>query len=162
MSSRIPISRVVLPIVLTLLAFCVSARGQAPDAQAASIRVRIYSLRSLKQLTVAPLENASWKACASCRLHPLSTQITVQAAGSELRYGNSKSNKFYLAGKYHLQVAGEHASESRYPLEVRGQSDSLILVLSMPMEDYVAAVLAGESGNFQSDEALKAMAVAVR
>jgi len=79
-----------------------------------------------------------------------------------LRYGNSKSNKFYLAGKYHLQVAGEHAIESRYPLEVRGQSDSLILVLSMPMEDYVAAVLAGESGNFQSDEALKAMAVAVR
>ena len=31
-----------------------------------------------------------------------------------------------------------------------------------PLEEYVAAVLAKESGNFRSDEALKAMAVAVR
>jgi len=30
------------------------------------------------------------------------------------------------------------------------------------MEDYLAAVLAGESGNFQSEEALKAMAVVAR
>jgi len=162
MSSGIPISRVALPIVFVLVALCVSARAQVADAQASNVRVRIYSLQSLKQLTVSPLENASWKACAYCRPHLLTTQITVRAAGSELRYGNSKSNKFYLAGKYHLQVAGEHAVESRYPLEVRARNNSLILILSMPMEDYVAAVLAGESGNFQSDEALKAMAVAVR
>ncbi|HTC92107.1 MAG TPA: SpoIID/LytB domain-containing protein [Terriglobales bacterium] len=86
----------------------------------------------------------------------------MQAVGSELQYGNSRSSNFYLTGKYHLQVAGEHAIESHYPLEVTAKSDSLTLILSMPMEDYVAAVLAGESGNFQSDEALKAMAVAVR
>ena len=32
----------------------------------------------------------------------------------------------------------------------------------MPMEEYIAGVLAGETGNFKSDEALKAMAVAAR
>lgn len=35
-------------------------------------------------------------------------------------------------------------------------------VTAMPLESYVAAVLAGESGVFQSNEALKAMAVAAR
>ncbi|MBV9675346.1 MAG: SpoIID/LytB domain-containing protein [Acidobacteriaceae bacterium] len=35
-------------------------------------------------------------------------------------------------------------------------------VVSLPAEQYVAAVLAGESGTFRSDEALKAMAVAAR
>ena len=32
----------------------------------------------------------------------------------------------------------------------------------MPMDEYIAGVLAGEVGNFKSDEALKAMAVAAR
>jgi len=35
-------------------------------------------------------------------------------------------------------------------------------IVEMPLERYVAAALAGESGGFQSDEALKAMAVASR
>lgn len=35
-------------------------------------------------------------------------------------------------------------------------------IVAMPIETYVAAVLAGESGVFQSNEALKAMAVAAR
>ena len=35
-------------------------------------------------------------------------------------------------------------------------------VVQMPLDDYVAAVLAGESSVFRSDEALKAMAVAAR
>jgi stage II sporulation protein D len=35
-------------------------------------------------------------------------------------------------------------------------------VMAMPLDDYVAAVLAGESSVFRSDEALKAMAVAAR
>jgi stage II sporulation protein D len=35
-------------------------------------------------------------------------------------------------------------------------------IIEMPLEQYVAAVLAGESSTFKSDEAMKAMAVAVR
>jgi stage II sporulation protein D len=88
--------------------------------------------------------------------------LAIKAAGSKLQYGNFGTARFYLTGKYRLQIAGEHPLESRYPLEVSAKDDTLILVLSMPIEDYVAAVLAGESSNFQSDEALKAMAVVAR
>ncbi len=54
-----------------------------------------------------------------------------------------------------LLAAASHAQTS---VRVRVGTETL----SMPLERYVAAVLAGEVGNFKSDEALKAMAVASR
>src|SRR5260370_5587522 len=137
---------------LLLLLTCARINAQATD-----IRVRIYSLQSVKQLTLSSLESASWKTCVTCRARSLATPLTVQAAGNQLQYGNSKPSKLYLTGKYRIQIAGEHALGSRYPLEVSAKDNVLVLILSMPMEDYLAAVLAGESGNFQSEEALKAM-----
>jgi stage II sporulation protein D len=48
------------------------------------------------------------------------------------------------------------------PLVLKVKISSPPAVVEIPLETYVAAVLAGESGGFQSDEALKAMAVAAR
>ena len=55
-----------------------------------------------------------------------------------------------------LLLAGAVAAQT--PLKVRVGAETL----SLPLERYVAAVLAGEAGTFRSDEALKAMAVAAR
>jgi stage II sporulation protein D len=51
---------------------------------------------------------------------------------------------------------------SAAPLILKVQISSPPGVVEIPLENYVAAVLAGESGGFQSSEALKAMAVAAR
>jgi stage II sporulation protein D len=48
------------------------------------------------------------------------------------------------------------------PLILKVQISSPPGIVEIPLETYVAAVLAGESGGFQSSEALKAMAVAAR
>jgi len=48
------------------------------------------------------------------------------------------------------------------PLEVKRQGGRLLLTVRMPLEEYAAGVLAGESSTFTSQEALKAMAVAAR
>ena len=40
--------------------------------------------------------------------------------------------------------------------------ESLLVTASMPMDEYIAGVLAGETGNFKSEETLKAMAVTAR
>src|SRR5438874_1571512 len=48
------------------------------------------------------------------------------------------------------------------PLDIAAGDGRLLLTLHMPLEEYVAGVLAGESSIFKSDEALKAMAVAAR
>ena len=52
------------------------------------------------------------------------------------------------------------ASESTVRIQL--QDDRSAKIVEMPMERYVAAVLAGESSVFQSQEALRAMAVAAR
>jgi hypothetical protein len=49
-----------------------------------------------------------------------------------------------------------------YPITVSVLGDSLRILVRLPVEDYVAAVLAGEAGGFRSGESLKAMAVAIR
>lgn len=58
-----------------------------------------------------------------------------------------------------LSVVIAHAEVS---YKVRLTSNDGGRVVSLSAEDYVAAVLAGESGTFKSEEALKAMAVAAR
>src|SRR5260370_34476549 len=144
MTSVVSKSRSALFTCLLLLLTCARINAQALD-----IRVRIYSLQSDRQLTLSSLENTSLKTCATCRARSLATPLTVQATGNQLQYGNSKSSKLYLIGKYRIQIAGEHALESRYPLEVSAKDNVLVLILSMPMEDYLAAVLALDAANIQ-------------
>src|SRR5712692_10818827 len=62
-------SRIRLAICLLLLLKCGRINAQSPDVQ--DIRVRIYSLQSVKTITLSPLESALWKPCAGCRLRPL-------------------------------------------------------------------------------------------
>ncbi len=49
-----------------------------------------------------------------------------------------------------------------FPVEISASAGRLQITATMPMDEYIAGVLAGETGNFKSDEALKAMAVAAR
>jgi len=48
------------------------------------------------------------------------------------------------------------------PLQLKAAPDSIIVLASVPLEDYVAAALEGESAVFHQTESLKAMAVAIR
>src|SRR5260370_7670438 len=152
MTSVVSKSRSALFTCLLLLLTCARINAQAPD-----IRVRIYSLQSVKQLTLSSLENISWKTCVTCRVRSLATPMTVQANGNQLQYGNSKPSKLYLTGKYRIQIAGEHALESRYPLEVSAKDNVLVLILSLPMEDYVPPVLPAQRRNFHPQEPLQAI-----
>ena len=166
-----PQSRIGLAICLLLLLKCGRINAQSSDVQ--DVRIRLYSLQSVKTIALSPLENALWKPCADCRPQPLPAPITLKASGNQLQFRNSQNpsakagnsrltSAFYLTGKYRVQVSRERPLENRYPVKVTARNGILTVILSMPLEDYVAAVLAGESSNFQSDEALKAMAVAAR
>ncbi len=61
-----------------------------------------------------------------------------------------------------MNAAAEPPLRADFPIEVRANGSHLLITALMPMEEYIAGVLAGETGNFKSDEALKAMAVAAR
>ena len=61
-----------------------------------------------------------------------------------------------------MNAAGQPPIHADFPIELRADNGHLLVTALMPMEEYIAGVLAGETGNFKSDEALKAMAVAAR
>jgi stage II sporulation protein D len=69
---------------------------------------------------------------------------------------------FRSEGPTTIQTPGGKPIQLQYPLEVSAGKGVLLIVNEIPFEEYVAAVLAGESLGFRSDESLKAMAVAVR
>jgi stage II sporulation protein D len=61
-----------------------------------------------------------------------------------------------------MASAGGPPMHADFPVEIRAAAGRLQVTATMPMDEYIAGVLAGEVGNFRSDEALKAMAVAAR
>jgi stage II sporulation protein D (peptidoglycan lytic transglycosylase) len=77
---------------------------------------------------------------------------------------NAKSltSPFRSAGPVMIERKNLPPVRLQFPVEVSASKGTLVIVTELPLETYVAAVLAGESSSFRSDESLKAMAVAAR
>jgi stage II sporulation protein D len=135
-------------------------------AQTPDIRVGIYSLQPPTALVLAPTgKTVQWKNCSSCRVSELSNGLRIEAVDSRLRLaGQSETQAAVLivGGSYRLSGFQHAPFEAAFPLEIRAHGNSLQVTLSMPLEQYVAAVLAAESGNQQPDQSLQAMAIAAR
>jgi stage II sporulation protein D len=87
--------------------------------------------------------------------------VAVKAANGRISIGNKEAALALLTGTYDI-VAGEEKARLKYPVQITNSRESLSIVATIPLEDYVAAVLAGEAGGFKNAESLKAMAVVVR
>ena len=110
----------------------------AGPAAAAEVSVRLYANQGPERLTLVRDGQSS--------------QVDA-AAGPVLR----------VTGAWEAAIPGQAAPlKLAYPLEIRARAGRLTLTVRMPLEDYVAAALAGESAGFRSPEALAAMAVAAR
>jgi stage II sporulation protein D len=92
-------------------------------------------------------------------LHPPSEARVVTSDGKTHLL---RAAPAHFAGALSLEAPGSPRLALRGLLEVKPQRGHLLLTLRLPLEEYVAAVLGGESSVFNSEEALKAMAVAVR
>lgn len=131
------------------------------QAQGNTLTVRVYWLQPPKKIEVT---GGTLKRCDGCQAAPVAGVITVEAKGERVRISGSKATvAVVVAGENaRIQVPGGAGFSSGSRLEIRAHKGRLLLTMVMPLEEYVAAVLAGESAGFQSDEALKAMAVAAR
>lgn len=94
------------------------------------------------------------------RLFWLHSPATVRINNVEYRADRPLTKT--LTGPLQLEAAGSPRIAVEGPLDVAARDGRLVLTLHMPLEEYAAGVLAGESSIFKSDEALKAMAVAAR
>src|SRR5271165_1686760 len=162
--------RLFAAIGLLLLLWSAGDAGPAAGKASASggfpqtVRVRLWHLHPPRELRVrADAGQAQFRKCASCKPAAVVT-LALKAAGSSIRVDNDKSltGEVRISGAYQMNAAGEPPLHADFPIEVRANDGHLLITAFMPMEEYIAGVLAGETGNFKSDEALKAMAVAAR
>jgi stage II sporulation protein D len=135
----------------------------AMPAQAQDLRIRLYALHPPTELTVKSASGSlQWRTCAAC---PRTTAalLLLEAVGSELRVRDAgMSREIFISGTIQIETPGQPPITANFPLQVQATGGHLLLTAAIPVEDYVAAVLAGESGDFRNDESLRAMAVVVR
>ncbi len=129
-----------------------------------TVRIRLWYLHPPSQLKVqADGGQASVKQCSNCKEVPLG-MLTVRASGSSLDFGDlrTSTNTLSISGVYQMNSPGQPPIRADFPIQLSADQGHLVITALMPMEEYIAGVLAGETGNFKSDQALKAMSVAAR
>ena len=129
-----------------------------------TVRVRLWYLHPPHDLHLrADAGQALLRKCASCKDTAIAS-LALHASGSSIQIEGDKSAtaELRITGAYQMNAAGDPPIHADFPIELRANDGHLLVTALMPMEEYIAGVLAGETGNFKSDEALKAMAVAAR
>jgi stage II sporulation protein D len=147
---------VLLISVLLLQLFSASfSAAQQPD-----IRVRLLSLYRLSQVTIHPADRTTWSMGGAA--HELSGVLTIRVRGESVEVAERTAAKVRIDGD--VRMVGERGPTEhlRGTLEISAQDGTLRIVASMPVEQYVADVLQGETAGNMPAEALKALAVAIR
>ncbi len=148
-----------------LLAALVWLIAPPAAAQGPEVRVRLYWLQASESARiVARAGEADVRLCSPCTNARVAAPLELKAVENqiEVRPGPWRGDSVEVEGTYRLEVPGHAALTLAYPITIRAGDGRLQLTVAMPLEDYVAGVLAGEATSFRSAESLKAMAVAAR
>jgi stage II sporulation protein D len=143
-------------VVCLFIAMAASVTGYgAPiaDSGGRDVSVALFSTRSLHAVTITPVGSGAWLArCATCAHEALTTPLHVAGrmdvlAGGMLKVTDDASGEGRTAaGLWHLRASG-------------GGVD---VVLTLPSERYVAAVLNAEAAAGEPPESLRALAILAR
>ena len=129
-----------------------------------TVRVRLWYLHSPQELKLhAAVGQAKLRKCASCAEIAFAS-LALRAMGSRIQIERDKAAPpdVHISGLYQVIAANAPALNADFPIEVQASEGRLLVTTSMSMDEYIAGVLAGETGYFKSDETLKAMAVTAR
>jgi Stage II sporulation protein len=89
--------------------------------------------------------------------HPISIS-ELNAEGASI----AAPKTFFISGNYQIIPENGPAFSGNFPLQIKRSDSGFQVTVFMPIEQYISAVLAAESGASKNDESLKAMAVAIR
>jgi stage II sporulation protein D len=123
---------------------------------AQDVRVRLYTARPPETLTVRALDGeVRWRLCATCE----EKSGRVLSVGGEVPVDSAE---YFVTGHYELRPGSGPLFSGSYPAHIERRAGHVLVTVTMPLEEYVAAVLMAESGDFQNAESQKAMAVVAR
>jgi stage II sporulation protein D len=144
--------------VLLLSVWAMSSRvdaASAEDGGGRDVSVALFSTRTLHAVTLTPVGESSWTArCAQCAHELLKAPLhfvgpTEMFAGGSLRVSDDVSGDVRTAvGLWHLRASGK--------------DHEIDVVLTLPSERYVAAVLNAEAAAGEPAESLRALAILAR
>jgi stage II sporulation protein D len=145
-----------------LFAFCIFLAPSVLRAQ--DVQVRLFAAISPKSITVNSTQaDFHWRECPTCTDHA-EHKLEIKFAPEKNADGTSSAapKTFFISGNYQIIPENGPAFSGNFPLQIKRNDSGFQITISMPMEQYVSAVLAAESGASKNDESLKAMAVAIR
>ena len=145
---------------LLALLFC----SPAAFSQSTEVVVRLYSLHPEHHIKLESTGHLGWRSCEKCQ-NNTAEKLLIEASGQELKVAGEKPTQviqLFIEGSYRVEPEQGLKLALSFPLHVKADHGLLVMLASVPLEDYVAAALAGESGTFAYPESLKAMAIAVR
>lgn len=135
--------------------------GPFAAAQAPDVRVHLLSQFHLSQVTIVPGANTSIVR-NNRPAQTLRAALAVSISGKSLAAGETTASRLTVRGDFQIVSEGARTQNLHVPLEISVHEGFLRMVASLPVEDYVAAVVQGETAGDMPPEALKALAVAVR
>jgi stage II sporulation protein D len=138
--------------ILSIFSF-VPLRGNDLSDGGRDVSVLLFSTHKLTAVTLTPLTNNTWiSACAACVRKAMT--VPVEFKGTK---------ELFVGGK--LKVIDEESREEKSATglwHLRSDDDGIDVVLTLPSERYVAAVLNAEAMSDEPPEALRAMAIVAR
>jgi stage II sporulation protein D len=177
--------RVLTSVFAAALFFCflkpgpvpVVAADQAPAARD-TLRVGMWTLWHDRDITLKPTgakEFTLLQTCEKCPVEVLRAPAKIHAEKDGLNFsmagekgtGEAAADKtvsareIHLSGPVTLTAHGETVT-LHDPVAISARAGVLIIVVTMPVENYVERVAASESGADDNLESLKALAVVVR
>ena len=122
-----------------------------------------YAHPAVKLKITAEPGQAKYRKCTKCAETSF-VVLSLSAVGSQLEVEGDKATvaELHVSGIYQLGTASNPSLRADFPIAVRATNGKLQITAVMLMDEYIAGVLAGETGNFKSEETLKAMAVTAR
>jgi stage II sporulation protein D (peptidoglycan lytic transglycosylase) len=158
-----------IAVLLATLLVVWASGAQAPRTTTITgfpntVRVRLWFMHPAAKLKItAEPGQAKYRKCATCAETSF-VALSLSAAGSQLQVEDDRAAaaELHVRGIYQLRTTSEPPLQANFPIYVTVSNGKLQLTAVMPMDEYIAGVLAGETGNFKSEETLKAMAVTAR
>ena len=133
-----------------------------------TLRVEMWTLRSNREVTLQPAgtdSKVSVKICKGCGALRLDHPVEIRATGDDIALGGTentrRSRQVLVEGPVKLAAHGEIVT-LRNPVTIKARSNTLEIIVTLPVESYVERVVASESTGADTMESLKALAIVVR
>jgi stage II sporulation protein D len=139
------------------------SRAAVADGGGRDVLVALLSTLNVHAVTVTPLDRHAWIArCERCARQPLTSSLHV----SGNKAGNKSGPVNIFAGGT-LRITDDASGETRtstglWHLRANGRDNVIDVILTLPSERYVAAVLNAEAAADEPAQSLRAMAILAR